>query len=92
MRAVCFVAVVGRPCLLTPGIFPLVELSYFSYALLFSKYGGVDTFDLVDVQLYESWSRASESIDGHGMAPEDYLVAWATAVTTGGSWCWPAAR
>lgn len=37
--------------------------------------GGLATFDFVDVQLYESWSRASAAIDGPRQArPADYLV------------------
>ena len=57
-----------------------------SYALLEAKYGMTTkgaTFDLIDVQLYESWSRADYQINGRGVAPEAYLAAWVRAITAG---------
>eukprot|EP00047_Mylnosiga_fluctuans_P013314 m.30885 g.30885 ORF g.30885 m.30885 type:complete len:393 (+) comp4820_c0_seq1:376-1554(+) len=53
---------------------------YNGYALVYSKYQYADdartvpTFDLVDVQLYESWSRASYYVDYLGLAFPSYMV------------------
>jgi hypothetical protein len=46
----------------------------------------VPTFDFVDVQLYESWSRASLAIDGPPQTPApSYLVQLVRAYIRG--WC-----
>lgn len=49
-----------------------------AYALIYSKYGTtpqqqLPTFDIVDVQLYESWSRASYALDDKGITLATYL-------------------
>jgi len=56
------------------------------YALWLSKYGMTgkrQTFDFVDVQLYEGFSRAGEAIVAHGMDPATYIVEWARALQKG---------
>jgi len=46
--------------------------------------GGVRTFDFVSVQLYESWSRASQAIDGPSQVPAaQYLATLARAYARG---------
>ena len=52
------------------------------YAYLLAKYD-LDTFDLVDIQLYESFSHATYWIDEVGIPPADYLVEWVGNVTRG---------
>lgn len=61
------------------------------YALLQSKYGTVElpgngrvaTFDLIDIQLYESWSHAGYAIDVAGVPAADYLERWIRLVLAG---------
>ena len=52
-----------------------------AYALLVALYG--DAFDLVTVQLYESWSHADYQIGVLKMAVPAYLSWWVRAITTG---------
>ena len=65
------------------------------YALWVAKYGitkmsplgssaveDVATFDIIDVQLYEGFSRAGAAIMG-GMDPATYIVNWARAIQKG---------
>ena len=57
-----------------------------AYALWLSKYGrvgGAVTFDIVDIQLYEGFSRAGEAIVAGGMSPSDYLTSWVRALQRG---------
>ena len=64
---------------------PFPHFSYHgrnAYAALPAKYG-VETFDLVDIQLYESFSRAKAAVDFGGMDPAVYLAQWATALAAG---------
>jgi len=62
--------------------------SHNSYALLLAKFdtweGSTPVFDLVDVQLYESWSRAAAAIQGQGQVPEVYLQRWIRTATSDG--------
>ena len=53
-----------------------------AYAYLLSKYGQI-TFDLIDVQLYETFSRADFTITHKGRDPSEYLVEWAKNITGG---------
>jgi hypothetical protein len=53
------------------------------YAALLAKYGqastgttSVPTFDLVDVQLYESWAPANYHITTLGVPASEYLISW----------------
>eukprot|EP00041_Stephanoeca_diplocostata_P034845 m.1207568 g.1207568 ORF g.1207568 m.1207568 type:complete len:209 (+) comp24586_c0_seq96:2193-2819(+) len=49
------------------------------YALLLAKYGTTgsqNTFDLVDIQLYESWAHAGYQIDVKMVPADEYLVEW----------------
>jgi hypothetical protein len=52
------------------------------YTYLLAKYT-LDIFDLVDIQLYESYSHATYYINQRGQSPSHYLVEWVTNVTTG---------
>ena len=62
-----------------------------TYAHFLDAYGttpdGEPTFDLVVVQLYESWSRAAAAVEGaHGQDPATYLaLTWVPAYFAG----WP---
>ena len=63
------------------------DFAYFGhnvYAYLVAKYG-VDTFDLISVQLYESWSKANAAVYGASppVAAAKYLEDWATALAEG---------
>lgn len=61
------------------------------YALLQSKYGTaklgtggqVPTFDLIDIQLYESWSHAGYALDVAGVPASTYLQKWIKLVLGG---------
>ena len=53
-----------------------------AYAYLLSKYSQA-TFDLVDIQLYETFSHADFYITHKGQDPSDYLVSWVRNVTKG---------
>ncbi len=52
------------------------------YAYLLAKFGE-ETFDLIDVQLYESWAHADFAIVHQGSDPAKYLLEWATAIVAG---------
>lgn len=51
------------------------------YSYFLAKYP--DTWDLVDIQLYETFSHADYFIDHLSMNPSDYLVSWVRNVTNG---------
>jgi hypothetical protein len=53
-----------------------------AYAYLLAAYP-MATWDLVDIQLYESYAHADYFITQRGMPPEDYLTAWIKNVTEG---------
>ena len=60
------------------------------YCLWLSKHGrstlggkDVPTFDFVDVQLYESFSRAAQALESKGTSGRDYLVQWTRAIIKG---------
>lgn len=56
------------------------------YAALLLKYGltprGKRTFDLVDIQLYESWAHAAYQIDVQMVPASEYLVRWVNKTLT----------
>ena len=52
------------------------------YASMFSK-AAPGTFDIVIVQLYESWSRADAALLAGGVPGDVYLRSWARAVLAG---------
>lgn len=56
-----------------------------AYAVLLAAYNDWSrpTFDFVDVQLYETYSRACEAIDGRGRAPSAYLLGLVRALEAG---------
>jgi hypothetical protein len=45
--------------------------------------GRWQTFDFVDIQIYESWSHAAFAIDQQGMPAEDYLAQYVQRLTDG---------
>jgi hypothetical protein len=52
---------------------------------MYVKYGAAATFDLVDVQLYETWARADQAVNALGIDPAAYLVNLTLTTTqTGG--------
>ena len=53
-----------------------------SYAYLISKFGA-ETFDLIDVQLYETFSHADFSITHKGEDPAKYLTQWVSSIIKG---------
>jgi hypothetical protein len=55
-------------------------LNSYAYFLVASP---PNTFDLVSVQLYESWSRADQAILQSGDPPGTYLAEWSEAITSG---------
>jgi len=52
------------------------------YTYLIAKYT-LEIFDLVDIQLYESYSHATYYINQLGVSPSEYLVDWVQNVTNG---------
>ncbi len=53
-----------------------------AYAYLLAKYPS-DTWDLVDIQLYETYAHADYYINQKGVDAADYLVDWCRNVTQG---------
>lgn len=53
-----------------------------TYAYLLARFG-TDTFDLVSIQLYESWSAAHHAITNQSVPFEEYLERWVDRLSKG---------
>ena len=53
------------------------------YSLIYAKYGAEKTFDLVGIQMYETYGHLIENVALHGISVEDYLVAVAKKYVSG---------
>ncbi|GAB5357564.1 hypothetical protein AAMO2058_000385000 [Amorphochlora amoebiformis] len=62
--------------------------SWNSYAAFLALYGEMPdgsgpTFDLIDIQLYETYSRACQAINQAGQLASEYLLEWISSVVKG---------